>query len=96
MTTEEARFSDSIKQLVRMLREQWVSINQQVDELEAELRSIVERWFLGNIPPVFARHCWGSASAGTPISARCWSMAHAACCASSKILIRQLDGGQLR
>jgi transposase len=43
MTAEEARLSDSIKQLIRMLREQWVSINQQVDELESELRSIVER-----------------------------------------------------
>jgi transposase len=43
MTAEGARLSDSIKQLIRMLREQWVSINQQVDELESELRSIVER-----------------------------------------------------
>jgi transposase len=43
MTAEETRLSDGMKQLILMLREQWVSINRQVDALEAELRAIVER-----------------------------------------------------
>jgi transposase len=40
---QENRLSASIKRLIVLLREQWIAINQQVDELESELRAIVER-----------------------------------------------------
>jgi transposase len=43
LRAEETRLSESIKQLIVMLQEQWVFINRQVAQLELELRSIVER-----------------------------------------------------
>ena len=43
MTADETRLSNSIKRLILTLQEQWLAINQQVDELESELRAIVER-----------------------------------------------------
>ena len=43
MTADETRLSNSIKRLILTLQEQWLAINQQVDELESELRVIVER-----------------------------------------------------
>lgn len=40
---EEGRISAGVKRLIAMLHEQWLEINRQVDELEAELRAIVEQ-----------------------------------------------------
>ncbi len=40
---EESRLSGSMKRLLSMLRRQWLEIDQQVADLEGELREIVER-----------------------------------------------------
>lgn len=40
---EEGRISDGMKRLIAMLHEQWLEINRQVDELEAQLKAIVEQ-----------------------------------------------------